>query len=295
MLDQLPPVRLHHDRRRRRGGEYDELRALDRHTVRRLVGARFISPAGSPPDELVECWNDLFGTDLQTCDVIRRWSRDCLEHIEERQRAARARREANLVRRSAVVLGVACASGSGDGLPVVSGDAQSEGVAGMNDSFFEVAACKGMDPDIFHPEKGDVRTELKARQVCRGCTVKADCLEWALVTNQTHGIWGDTSERQRRKLRRDRRTAAGLGGRGPVPSPVVHGDHRSYRKCCALNGGRACVACREAMVRYRGGKRDRATERAGGSAVQCSTCGRLCASAHGLLVHSRGAHRTEAA
>ncbi len=99
ILDQLPPVRMHHDRRRRRGGEYDKLRALDRHTVRRLVGARFIHPHGSPPDEFTECWNDLFGTELQTCDVIRRWSRDCLEYLDERQRAARARREIQLARR----------------------------------------------------------------------------------------------------------------------------------------------------------------------------------------------------
>jgi WhiB family transcriptional regulator, redox-sensing transcriptional regulator len=165
----------------------------------------------------------------------------------------------------------------------------------MTDSFFAAAECKGMDPEIFNPAKGDVRTEHQARTVCRACPVKTDCLEWALTTNQTHGIWGDTSEKQRRKLRRDRRTASGLGGRGPVPTPVVHGDHRSYRKCCALNDGRACVACREAMVRYRGGKRNRASERAGDPAVQCSTCGRLCGSTAGLAVHRALIHQSEAA
>jgi hypothetical protein len=99
MLDQLPPVRLHHDRRRRRGGEYDALRALDRHAVRRLVGARLIHPAGVPPDEFAECYNDLFRTDLDVCTVIERWARDALVWLDERQQTARDRRDIRLAAR----------------------------------------------------------------------------------------------------------------------------------------------------------------------------------------------------
>jgi WhiB family redox-sensing transcriptional regulator len=38
--------------------------------------------------------------------------------------------------------------------------------------------------------------------VCHGCDAQAECLEFALATNQDSGIWGGTSEEERRKLRR---------------------------------------------------------------------------------------------
>ena len=67
----------------------------------------------------------------------------------------------------------------------------------------EFAACVGKDPDLFFPRRGGA-TE-PARQVCAGCPVKADCLDHALKHRETFGIWGETSERERRKLRRDYR------------------------------------------------------------------------------------------
>ena len=51
-----------------------------------------------------------------------------------------------------------------------------------------------------------------AKAVCRQCDAQSDCLDFALATNQDSGIWGGTSEEERRKLRkqyaaRQRRTA----------------------------------------------------------------------------------------
>lgn len=63
-------------------------------------------------------------------------------------------------------------------------------------------ACRGLDPVLFHPARGESIREAKA--VCATCTVSDPCLEWALATNQTHGIFGGKSERERRRLRRDR-------------------------------------------------------------------------------------------
>ena len=44
----------------------------------------------------------------------------------------------------------------------------------------------------------------KARQVCGECLVRAECLEFALDTNQDSGIWGGLSEEERRVIRRQR-------------------------------------------------------------------------------------------
>jgi WhiB family redox-sensing transcriptional regulator len=66
--------------------------------------------------------------------------------------------------------------------------------------------CLGVDPDLFFPERGASTREAKG--VCRGCVVRDDCLEYALVNGEKFGIWGGLSERERRQLRRQRRLAA---------------------------------------------------------------------------------------
>ena len=41
-----------------------------------------------------------------------------------------------------------------------------------------------------------------ARRICGACTVNDECLEFALATNQEAGIWGGSTEEERRKLRK---------------------------------------------------------------------------------------------
>jgi WhiB family redox-sensing transcriptional regulator len=78
-------------------------------------------------------------------------------------------------------------------------------------TWWDFANCLGVDPDLFFPERGASTKE--AKEVCRGCEVRGDCLEYALVHGEKFGIWGGMSERERRRLRRqralDRRAAAG--------------------------------------------------------------------------------------
>ena len=62
--------------------------------------------------------------------------------------------------------------------------------------------CVGVDPDLFFPERGGSTRE--AKEVCRGCVVREDCLEFALANGEKFGIWGGLSERERRRLRRAR-------------------------------------------------------------------------------------------
>lgn len=69
-------------------------------------------------------------------------------------------------------------------------------------SWQDLANCKGVDPDLFFPERGASTRESKG--VCKGCTVRDDCLEYALDTGQKFGIWGGLSERERRRIRRQR-------------------------------------------------------------------------------------------
>lgn len=65
------------------------------------------------------------------------------------------------------------------------------------------AACNNVDPDLFFPARGDSTRE--AKQVCRGCVVRDDCLEYALTNGEKYGIWGGLSERERRRIRRARK------------------------------------------------------------------------------------------
>jgi len=69
------------------------------------------------------------------------------------------------------------------------------------------AACKGMDPSIFFPERG-ASTE-PARKVCAKCPVRTECAQYAIDNADRHGIWGGLSEKKRRNIR---------AGRGSLPA-----------------------------------------------------------------------------
>ncbi|WP_339121130.1 WhiB family transcriptional regulator [Pseudonocardia sp. D17] len=61
------------------------------------------------------------------------------------------------------------------------------------------APCAQTDPESFFPEKGG---SVRAKRICAGCEVRAECLEYALAQDERFGIWGGLSERERRPLRR---------------------------------------------------------------------------------------------
>ena len=67
-------------------------------------------------------------------------------------------------------------------------------------------ACRGADPNLFFPKRGDSVKEAKA--VCARCPVRAECLEYALENHESMGIWGGLSGRERRQLSRTGREAA---------------------------------------------------------------------------------------
>jgi WhiB family redox-sensing transcriptional regulator len=81
------------------------------------------------------------------------------------------------------------------------------------------AGCRGRDPEDWYPGVGtsaddvtDAHAQAErdhARTLCAGCPVTAACLELALrIPAGLHGIWGATTERDRRAILRHRHAAA---------------------------------------------------------------------------------------
>jgi WhiB family redox-sensing transcriptional regulator len=70
------------------------------------------------------------------------------------------------------------------------------------------AACREMDPELFFPvgTRGPSAGEIdRAKEVCAGCRVRRQCLQYALATHQMHGVWGGTTEDERQlRVRRER-------------------------------------------------------------------------------------------
>jgi WhiB family redox-sensing transcriptional regulator len=73
-------------------------------------------------------------------------------------------------------------------------------------SWQDLANCRGADADLFFPERGASTRAAKA--ICRECSVREECLEFAIRTSEKFGIWGGLSERERRKIRRQRAITA---------------------------------------------------------------------------------------
>ncbi|HEY2814916.1 MAG TPA: WhiB family transcriptional regulator [Acidimicrobiales bacterium] len=74
-----------------------------------------------------------------------------------------------------------------------------------DDDWRDYAACRDTNPDLFFPvgTTGPAIEQIdQAKAVCRECPSQVPCLEFALTTNQDSGVWGGTSEEERRKLRK---------------------------------------------------------------------------------------------
>ena len=60
------------------------------------------------------------------------------------------------------------------------------------------ALCAQTDPEEFFPDKGG--TTRHAKRTCAACTVRTECLQYALDHGERFGIWGGMSERERRRI-----------------------------------------------------------------------------------------------
>lgn len=81
--------------------------------------------------------------------------------------------------------------------------------------WYDHAACRGSDPDIFFPEtlsQGRPRDDASddAKAICNMCDVKDICLDYALALSNAddpYGVWGGMTPKERRAARRQRRAA----------------------------------------------------------------------------------------
>ena len=71
-------------------------------------------------------------------------------------------------------------------------------------SWYEYAACRGENPELFFPigTSGSALRQLEqAKAVCGRCAVQSVCLEWAVLAGIDEGVWGGQSEDERRAQR----------------------------------------------------------------------------------------------
>jgi len=127
----------------------------------------------------------------------------------------------------------------------------------MNENQWRARAmCDGLEAGemdaIFFPHP--LSAALEAKAICNVCPVVADCLKYALEANETDGVWGGMTERERFKVT----ASAKFPGR---PNPPT-----SDPRCGSYNGAKAhrvrleqfCDDCRDARNVYESARRRRA-------------------------------------
>jgi WhiB family transcriptional regulator, redox-sensing transcriptional regulator len=69
--------------------------------------------------------------------------------------------------------------------------------------WWDLGACRGLDAAIFYPD--DEAEAQAAKSVCATCSVQSTCLDHALTSREKAGVWGGATERDRRRIIRQRR------------------------------------------------------------------------------------------
>jgi WhiB family transcriptional regulator, redox-sensing transcriptional regulator len=75
-----------------------------------------------------------------------------------------------------------------------------------NNTWMALGKCRDMDPALFFPSDG--RGLRAAQRICAVCPMKVPCLQYALANRMDEGVWGGTSEQERRRVLSQRRYGA---------------------------------------------------------------------------------------
>ena len=108
------------------------------------------------------------------------------------------------------------------------------------------ALCAETDPDAFYPEQGE--STRAAKKICRRCELQDACLEWALENSERFGVWGGTSERERRAMSQPH------ASRKPINHGTAGGYLAHYRRLEPIPDDDSC-GCRAAEARRVAGAR----------------------------------------
>lgn len=105
------------------------------------------------------------------------------------------------------------------------------------------AACVSVGSAIFYPPKGALSNSFyaQARAVCNTCTVAAQCLEYALETDERHGMWGGASPEQRDRILKER-------GKRRLPPYVSRASRERARSDALLPRYEALIAAHGSSI-----------------------------------------------
>ena len=76
----------------------------------------------------------------------------------------------------------------------------------VDNSWQMKAACRGPQAAVFFPppqfERKDEKLEREARakEICKTCSVREPCLDYAVSIREPHGIWGGLNETERKAV-----------------------------------------------------------------------------------------------
>lgn len=76
----------------------------------------------------------------------------------------------------------------------------------MTQHWRQFARCLGADPELFYPSSDDAAAAAKS--ICAVCPVREPCLDHAITAREKQGVWGGLTEKERRRLIRQRRKIA---------------------------------------------------------------------------------------
>jgi WhiB family redox-sensing transcriptional regulator len=131
-------------------------------------------------------------------------------------------------------------------------------------SWRDEAACRDVVTADYDPFFADtIDLQLEAIAICATCSVRDDCLTFAVRTGQQHGVWGGQPEQTIRQLIALDRAGRPHGRRAPADHPQASKTHckRGHRfdlanTYYAPDGQRRCRTCLRDAQPARGAPRE---------------------------------------